>query len=519
MNADVSDHELLRAFAREGAQAAFTAIVNRHLGLVYSVARRHLRSPQLAEDVAQSVFIDLARNARRIDSGTPLVAWLHVVSRRNAIDVVRREARRRARERAAVETSIAEFADLMKPSSVGWSSVEPLLDEAVEALKPADRAAILLRYFENKSLCEVGTAMGTTADAAQKRVTRALDRMRLFFNRRGIAITSNGLATDLSAHATAIPPPALGQSIASAAAAVTPAAVSFFGLFAVGAVQNAVLSSICVVAVGTAMFQVNSVRVQRLEAGALHHRLDEISSRISQTRRDLDSALKETAELNERLASRQNSRPTVGASEMAAQMSKWLERAARLKELRNTRTDLVVPELHLLPDERWMEFARDVRIDSEAQIVDAFSRLRYTAEAAFVGKLQRALRKYVGAHEGRLPDDMHQLAPLLDSPVPGEVLDRYKMLVTGRYADIPPNQRTALAEMNTPLDPVRDTILRFGIDGISTRPAASALITKAIEQFRQANGGVRPMRPEQIQQYLPIAIPVEKIAPYLPPLR
>ncbi|MEO6567259.1 MAG: sigma-70 family RNA polymerase sigma factor, partial [Opitutaceae bacterium] len=91
-----SDHDLLRQYARDGSQPAFAELVQRHVNLVYSAARRHVRSSALAEEISQSVFLDLARNASRIKPTTPLVAWLHIVTRRTAIDTIRRESRRQA---------------------------------------------------------------------------------------------------------------------------------------------------------------------------------------------------------------------------------------------------------------------------------------------------------------------------------------------------------------------------------------------------------------------------------------
>ncbi len=97
----MANDELLDRDVKENAESAFTAIVTRHLNLVYSTALRHVRSPHLAEEVTQSVFIDLSRQMGRIRSGTSLVAWLHVVARRTAVDAIRRESRRRANESSA----------------------------------------------------------------------------------------------------------------------------------------------------------------------------------------------------------------------------------------------------------------------------------------------------------------------------------------------------------------------------------------------------------------------------------
>src|SRR5207248_1952998 len=110
-----------------------------------------------------SVFTDLARQAHRLAQDTILSAWLYAVARRTAIDVVRREARRQKREQFAMELSI------MNADTTDWAQIEPTLDEAMDALDETERSAVLLRYFENKSLREVGQALGTSEEAARKR--------------------------------------------------------------------------------------------------------------------------------------------------------------------------------------------------------------------------------------------------------------------------------------------------------------------------------------------------------------
>lgn len=140
-----SDHDLLTTYTRDGSQSAFAELVRRHLDLVYSAARRQVHSPQLAEEIAQSVFSDLARQASRIAPSQPLAAWLHLVTRRTAIDVIRRETRRRTHEQQAAEIAT------MKDRSPDWGAIEPLLDEAVESLSTTDRAAILRASFKTKA--------------------------------------------------------------------------------------------------------------------------------------------------------------------------------------------------------------------------------------------------------------------------------------------------------------------------------------------------------------------------------
>jgi RNA polymerase sigma factor (sigma-70 family) len=163
-----SDLELLAQYARQHAEDAFAEIVHRHLDLVFSAALRQVRSPQLAEEVAQSVFTDLARQAHRLAADIVLTAWLYQVTRRTAIDVVRREARRQVREQAACELNA------MNAAASDWTHIEPLLDDTMQALEDSDRTSVLLRYFENKSLREVGETLGTNEDAARKRVRAGL---------------------------------------------------------------------------------------------------------------------------------------------------------------------------------------------------------------------------------------------------------------------------------------------------------------------------------------------------------
>jgi RNA polymerase sigma factor (sigma-70 family) len=207
----MSDLELLDQYARGNRQEAFAALVDRHVKLVYSTALRQVRSPELAEEVTQSVFSDLARNAGKLEARTILTPWLYQVTRRTAIDLVRRESRRQVREQVALEMI------KMNSNAPEWTAIEPLLDEAMEALNPPDRAAILLRYFEDKSLREVGQTLGTSEDAAQKRVSRALGQLREFFARRGQAVGVGGLAAVISANAVQAAPSGLAASVAVAA--------------------------------------------------------------------------------------------------------------------------------------------------------------------------------------------------------------------------------------------------------------------------------------------------------------
>src|ERR1043165_3649901 len=96
-----------------------------------------------------------------------------------------------------------------------WSQIEPLFEEAMRKLNEGERTAIVLRYFENKSLREVGKELGTSEDTVQKRISRAVEKLRNYFSLRGIRTPAAGLVAVISANAVQSAP--LGLNTASLA--------------------------------------------------------------------------------------------------------------------------------------------------------------------------------------------------------------------------------------------------------------------------------------------------------------
>ena len=100
-----------------------------------------------------------------------------------------------------------------------WKELSPVLDEALSALGETDRRAVLLRFFENKSLAEVAQALAVGEDGARKRVNRALERLHRYFRRRGISSTTALTAAAISAHSIQAAPAALAKSVTALAVA------------------------------------------------------------------------------------------------------------------------------------------------------------------------------------------------------------------------------------------------------------------------------------------------------------
>ncbi len=206
------ESELLRQFTESGSETAFAALVQRHVPLVYSTALRRTANLHQAQEIAQVVFIIFARKASSLRKETVLSGWFYHTTRLTAENWRRAEIRRARREEEALMRSTLNE----EPDEPLWERISPVLEEVMGELGAKDRDAVVLRYFENKSLREVGARLGLEERAAQKRVARALEKLRGLFGKRGIALTTITMTTALSAHAVQAAPDLAGTITANA---------------------------------------------------------------------------------------------------------------------------------------------------------------------------------------------------------------------------------------------------------------------------------------------------------------
>lgn len=523
-----SDLELLQRFTRDRAQDAFTELVQRHLNLVYSAALRQVRSPQLAEEIVQSVFADLARVAATPSSPfgkggsdassqpTSLTPWLFTVTRHTAVDVIRKESRRQLREQIAVEMNA------MNAETADWNQIEPLLDEAVAALDETDRAAVLLRFFENKSLRSVGQQLGVSDDAAQKRVSRAVERLREFFAKRGVTVGAGGLVVVISANAVQAAPVGLAVTVSAAALAGTAASTSTLiaattKTIAMTTLQKTLVTATVAVLAGAGIYEAKQAQDARSEVQMLQQQQVPLAEQIQRLQNNFADATNRLADLlteNSRVKpnSHQNellklrgevTRLRNEANDPTASLAKnWLENVSKLKQRFDEKPNARIPEFQFLTDKEWLS-ASSGKLQTEVAFRRAMASLRASAEQDFITlKLEPAMKEYSKANNGQIPTGMDQLQPYFSQPIDEAILQRWK-IVDIKSAPIKTAGSSWVVTQKAPVDDVFDT--RFSVTLRGTGSAEWVFVddqrtlAPVYQSFDAANPNHNPESPTTAQ--------------------
>lgn len=217
---------LLTEYTNGGSERAFREIVSSYVNFVFSTALRIVGGDRaLAEDVTQAVFTDLARKAAGLPKDVQLGGWLHRHTCFVARKTLRRERRRIAREKHAVELhSIEDYTE------GNLAQLALTLDEAINDLGAEDRNAIVLRFFEERDFRSIGEVLGSSEDAARMRVSRAVDKMGALLKRRGFVLSAAGISFVLSGKLATAAPAGLATRIVYVELARAPKAAGIFGV-------------------------------------------------------------------------------------------------------------------------------------------------------------------------------------------------------------------------------------------------------------------------------------------------
>ncbi len=305
-----TDQQLLRDYAGHRSEAAFAELVRRHVDFVYSAALRMVRDAHLAEDVTQGVFVALAQNARQLTHHPVLSGWLHRTTQNLAANAVRTNVRRQTREQEAVVMNELLSAE----PDAAWENIAPHLDAALGELSEPDRDALLLRYFERKSAREMAQTLGISDEAAQKRVSRAVERLREFFAKRGVTVGASGLVVVISANAVHAAPVGLAVTISTAAAltgtaVATTATVTVTKAIAMTTLQKTVIGATLAAAIGTGIYEARQAAQLREQNQTLQHQLVPLAEQVQQLQHERDNATNRLVSLlaeNKQLKSHSN---------------------------------------------------------------------------------------------------------------------------------------------------------------------------------------------------------------------
>ncbi len=511
----VTDQQLLREYSDARAEAAFVELVRRHVDLVFSAALRMVRDAHLAEDVTQGVFIALAQNARQLAGRPVLAGWLHRTAQNLAAKVVRTDSRRRAREQEAAAMNELHATE---PAAI-WEDIAPELDAALGRLSDADRDAILLRYFEGKSARAMAGIFGVSEDAAQKRVNRAVERLRACFAGRGAAISASGLAAILTAHAVQSAPAGLAAGIATAAVMAemtAPAltAIAATKLLAMTTLQKTLIVVTLAAAVGTAIYQYGQAaalrrRVQALEQAAAATPPGQPAvvadapawspNAIAGMKGDAAELLKLRGEVT-RLRAEARGLPSA--------------RVAALKRLLAQMPDKAIPEMRFLTEKDWTTAAWDADLDTDDGARLALRKLRDEAMDRFRNLMRPALQNYLAANDNNLPTDLLQLKPYFSTPVTDDMLQRYELMQTGKLSA---DNSQAVVRTKVYADPEYDSNQEMSMSGGggSSFNKVQQAILSAAGAYAVANNGQLPGDPSQIAAYLNQPIDPATVQKYL----
>jgi RNA polymerase sigma factor (sigma-70 family) len=524
------DMALVREYAVNQSEQAFETLVSRHVNLVYSVALRQVRDPHLAEEIAQAVFIILARKVKSLKEETILPGWLCRTALYVCADASKAQRRRQHREEEAHMQSL-----LNGPESDAWTQIAPLLDTALAQLGEADYNAIVLRFFEGRNFNEVGAALGTSENAAKKRVDRAVEKLRKFFTRRGVTLSAAVIASVVTAKSVQAAPAGLAATISAVALKGSAVTISTLTLIKGGLklmawtkAKTAIVGAVVFGLATTAVIQHQDQMKLREQVRTLQQQQASLAQQIQQLRQERDAETNQVDGLlaeNEQLKSHSDeiellrlraeatrlydktNDPTANMAKAIALKVQWLKQ--RLAEM----PEKSIPELRLLTEQDWANAVWDEDLNTDDGIREALSRLRDRAEGIFLGEMQVAFRRYLAANNDVLPAELSQLKPYFEFPVTDDMFQRYQLLQTGK-----PDSSAELVKSATPyVDADYDSTHSMSLTGIggSKFNKPEEAVEEAAGSFSIHHNGQTPDNISQIMPYLKTTMDAATIQKYL----
>ena len=374
------DAELLSRYADERSEAAFAELTRRHVDLVYSAALRLLNGDvHSTQDVTQQVFTEVACQAKRLAGHPALVGWLYTTTRLMALRMNRTEQRRTAREQEA-NTMNELLHDDTPP--LDWSQLSPVIEDALHELSDEDRHAILLRFFQNKTLNEVGAGLHLTENAARMRLDRALDKLRGKLVRRGITTTASALAAAVSANAVHAAPAGFAATISTAAIAGSAIHVSTLiaatKTIAMTTLQKTIVAAALALAAGTGIYAVRQSSQLRGQIQTLEQERAPLTAQVQLLEHERSQATNQLAALQEENARLKSGQNATELLKLRSQVGMLRQRAVA----NEAKTGPPASGLaKLMSDPAMKEYIRQAQVEKIRSIyADLFKELKLTPE-------------------------------------------------------------------------------------------------------------------------------------------
>ena len=384
----------------------------------------------------------------RLAADTSLAGWLHRGTRYAALNHLRDNRRRLTNERQAMNQLLTNA----EPSA-DWEQIRPALDEALDSLDDEDREALLLRYFKNQDFRAVGHALGVSEDAAQKRVSRAVERLREFFSKQNATIGAGGLVVLISANAVQAAPVGLAATISAAAvlagsAVHTSTIIAATKMIAMTTLQKTLVTATVAVLAGAGIYEAHQASQLRDQVQTLQQQQTPLAERLRQLQQERDDAtnqlagllaenvrLKSNSKENELLKLRgevarlKNTKAQTENDPMEIAAKTWLTKVNLLKQRLEQTPNEQIPELRFATETDWLNAALGTpQLKTDADYRWDLHNLFSEVEGTFGEMAWNALRQYIQANNGQFPTDLSQLQPYFNTPVDNSILERYEIV-------------------------------------------------------------------------------------------
>jgi len=396
-----TDHELLADYARTGSEPAFAQLVARHINLVHSAAARHAGGEEPAGEITQAVFLILARKAGSLAKAGPrrhaaLAGWLYQTARLTAANALKAETRRQRRDHQAYMQSQENQAD-----AAVWREIAPLLDDAMGRLGETDRTVLVLRFFEGRTNAETAAALGLAEGAVQKRVQRALEKLRASFAQQGVTHTAQAIAGSVNRYAVLAAPAGLMTLICANAAkgavvttAITALANGTLKTITMTAIQKTLITATLIASVGAGIYEAKEIAQTRAEVRTLQQQQTPLAEQIQQLQAERDKATKQIAWLKEEQA--KNEKTNLELLKLRGEIGMLHQQTNEVGNLRQANQKLLT------------QIAEQTNSTNLVSAEDQFI-LRQTHAVDAITILLNAFKSYAPKHEGQYPERLEQL--------------------------------------------------------------------------------------------------------------